>query len=181
MLTGKIHRHDVLLRLRSLGPVDWECSEGRAMSKRRLLICTFGVVPAGLTFWLVVWWFVPTEPAEVRAYERLQLGMTTEKVQAIIGLPPGDYGPESGLRKSPSSGPFGQEVKSKGLPSANLHGPGGFPKYTVERWLWKDYWIWIAFDERGQAVGIYLIEVMDESYPRTKPSFLDRLRTWLGV
>jgi hypothetical protein len=104
----------------------------------------------------------------VRAYDRIQLGMTLPEVQRAIGR----SADHSSIPLMPlSTGPFGTYLRKTGLPLENVHAPDQV--VTVEHWTWDDYWIWVAFDEDGKAVGYYLMLMGD--------SFSDRMRRALGL
>jgi hypothetical protein len=119
----------------------------------------------------------------LRAFGRIRLGMTQSEVETAIGMPPGDYDTKN-FFKSLTSGPFGEYVSQSGLPDSSLPdannrpSPGYSGKLTVHRWIWEDYWIWVAFDERDMVVGYYLLEAMDANYPRHPPGILDRVKAW---
>jgi hypothetical protein len=116
-------------------------------------------------------------------YEQIRLRMTRDEVETAIGMPPGDYDTSQhfgGL----TSGPFGDYVKKRGIPpdglpnAAGRRGAGDSEKLTVQRWTWDDYWIWVAFDERDRVVGCYLLETVDDKYPRHPDGLFDYLRVW---
>jgi hypothetical protein len=135
------------------------------LTRRRLLIClliaTLLIVP--VAGWVV--WREITKPEPVRAYERLRLGMTHEEVQTAIGAPQEDF-----------DLPWGDLtiIREIGLPSAHLRDLSGFA--TGDQWFWDDFCIWVVFDDRGQAVGLYLIDTGNRP-----PSVLEQLRAWVGL
>jgi hypothetical protein len=121
--------------------------------------------------WLLWGWLVV--PFPVRAYERLQLGMTASEIEASIGEPP------SGSANDPTrdlSFWWGNySLDSKGLESSCALIDADHPAKLVRLWwAWDQHCIWVLFDDSGHAIGIYLNE-------RTHaPSFFDRLRGKLG-
>jgi hypothetical protein len=146
-----------------------------ATARRRLLIvliATALIVSAG--GWLG--WRAIAKPQPVRAYERLRLGMTKNQVDAAIGMPPGWYTePKLG---GIMSGPHVHYVRASGIPSVSLPTVDDRDTpLTLEQWTWDDYWIRVAFDEDGKAVGCYLLE---SSGPGYDWSLLDRLRAFVG-
>jgi len=126
-------------------------------------------------------WLSQTDPAPVLAFGRIRLGMTLEEVEVVIGQPPGNYDTKHRIG-TPSMGPLGRCVRETGIPDSSLDdaagrpGPGYSGPLKVKSWLWNDYWIWVAFDDHGKTVGYYLIEVIDDHYPRHLPDFLDQVR-----
>jgi hypothetical protein len=110
--------------------------------------------------------------------------MSQEEVEALIGLPPGDYftGPR-GIGGAMSRGPFGFQLEERGLPSDKLPATWrrkstiGGKQGTVRSWWGNDYAIQVAFDETNEAVGWYLLEVVSAV---EEPSLIHRLRIWLG-
>jgi hypothetical protein len=138
------------------------------MRKRRLVFALgFALVLACLATW---WTLLAFQHPAVDAYERIRLGMKLGEVESTIGLPPGFYG--SRLQQWAVAGP----IRESGLSFRRIWGSEGPPREGIHKefWTWDDYWIWTAFDESGTLVGYYLIE----SGP---PSFLDRVRAFLGI
>jgi hypothetical protein len=145
------------------------------MTRRRLLC---GLLFASAVLVCVVGWRAIYAPGHVRAYERVRLGMTLAEVEAAIGAPPGWYAePKLG---GITSGPFGEYIRESGVPSKSLLNPQYRESagITVEQWIWDDYWIEVALDKDGKAVGYYLLE---SSGPRFRSSFLARLRAFIGL
>jgi hypothetical protein len=141
------------------------------LTRRRLLIClliaTLLIVPIG--GWVV--WRALYVPEPVRAYERLRLGMTREEVTQAIGMPQGNYGSRDlplGMIASTSVN------REAGLSQADLG--RRWTEVILEVWTWDEYWIAVAFDFNGTAVGHYLY---DCTY--APPSLLDRLRQFIGL
>ena len=146
------------------------------MTRRRrallgLLIATLVIVPAGWAVWRAI-----TKPKPVRAYERVRLGMTLAEVTEAVGLPPGLYAAPIGNTY------FSYELVSQaGFPYASLpsiHDEQAEIGLSVERWFWDEGMLWVAFDKAGKSVGCYLLYHVP---PWSRPSFLDRVRAFIGL
>lgn len=127
-------------------------------------------------------WAWLTTPIAVRAYEQIRLGMTPSEVATAIGLPPDHYDSIGPMPLSMS--PSGKTIRETGLPRNYLPDAAGRPateypeKLGVERWIWDDYWIWVAYDKRHQVIGYYLLEVTHNPWKR--PSLFEQMWTWIG-
>jgi len=99
-----------------------------------------------------------------RQCNRIQAGMTRQEVEAVLGMPPGNY------RTRPFTD--GQDGAIAGCLFVALQG-----KQPIGFWLGDAGAIVVWFDERGI--------VTDKDYcPAKRPedqSVIDRLRAWLGV
>src|SRR5262245_41710592 len=106
--------------------------------------------------YLAMWFAIPSE---VRAFERIQEGMTINEVENVIGLPPGDYSSPARTR----------------LPSISLLNSGVLrkPGYTLKSWAWDNYEISVVFDPDGRTTRKRL------DPPR--PSIFDQVRQFLGI
>jgi hypothetical protein len=141
------------------------------MSRKRLVLV--GAVSLALV--AVGGMLLLPPPTPVRAYDRIKDGMTLPEVIAIIGMPPGDYDDSGHPRHK-------RLVRETGISAGCLPDASGSREVyydgelTVERWLWSEYSILVAFDQNGKAVGIYLLESVGG--PR---SFLGSVRGWLGI
>ena len=115
---------------------------------------------------------------EFFTYERIRLGMSSSEVEAVIGVPPGDYDTKH-AELAPSMCPHGIYVRKHGLASECLPEGGDYTKkLTVKHWTWNDYWIRVAFDESDAVVGCYLLEA-DDRYRQNQPSsILDLVQGW---
>jgi len=116
----------------------------------------------------------PSAPINPRAYARIKAGMTREEVEAVLGLPAGDY------RDA-------QHVASETFPSVTLSGWGDFGQYCYPDgcipdmpvavpvlWLGSDYKIQVGFGDADRVTGCHLAG---------RPagwSVLDRVRTHFG-
>jgi hypothetical protein len=147
--------------------------------KRRLLWTTSALLVLLVATWLLTQWVA--KPFPVRAYERLRLGMTETEVNATIGMPPGYYDGIGPMPLSMSS--IGEISQETGLPHRNLYlEHGGIrddENMTVKTWICEDYWIHVAFDKNKMVSGFYLYKTFDE--PRKRPTFIDRLRSLVGI
>jgi hypothetical protein len=138
------------------------------LTRRRLLICllsaTLLIVPVG--GW-VAWRMIPV-PTQVQAYERLRLGMTLGEVEKVIGAPPG-LQHETLTQANPTL------IHESGIPFINWQ--DGWPNSgEPTKWVWKDFWIWVLFDDDGKAVGLYLFD--SNGQPESP---LGRLRKLIGI
>lgn len=118
----------------------------------------------------VLIYFTLRAPFEVRAYDRIRLGMTRADVIATIGQPPGNFS----RRPRPTivqvvPDPVRATVANRGAPAADG---------ATERWRWTDYEIAVSFDPKGRAVGVNLEQLWDRTPP---PGLFERVRRWLGL
>jgi hypothetical protein len=110
--------------------------------RKRILVewasCIFLVVGVlAVLFWL-------TKPNQIRiskeAYEKLQLGMTRQEVEKILGGPPGDYGPGKG------------EILDNGGFTVTSHSIRTNP--NAKNWLAGSYAIIVCFDDHDRVQGM---------------------------
>ena len=104
-------------------------------------------------------------------FDRIRCGMTKKKVEAILGGPPGDY----------STGPVLRFAGIK-LP---YNGFGwGCRTCTDETWTGDGGTITVRFLEDGtvarQPLGTGAMARFEETFI-VRPSFLDRVREWIGL
>jgi hypothetical protein len=119
----------------------------------------------------VAWLCWPQPRISPASFERIHEGMSQDQIEAIIGLPPGDYytGPR-GIGGITSRGPFGFPCVEKGRPWGKQTG-------RVIIWWGNDYAIQVSFDKSEKADGWYLLHVV----PAVRGStFIDRVRARLG-
>lgn len=128
------------------------------MIKRRLLFLDLAllVLVVGWSLWFVS--VVTVDPIGPASYQRIQFGMTQAEIEAIIGLPPGDY----------NNGPPRYETPKAG---SNKEEPAGF---QMAKWTGTRHSIVVVFDEEGMATSSWL-EDLD---PPTK---MELLKWWLGL
>src|ERR1700722_10202424 len=87
--------------------------------------------------------------------------MSPAEVDAALGMPPGYHGKKPPKGFGLAGGPFGDIVREVGLPSSLLPDrsrAGDAGVIRVERWIWEDYWIWVAYDANEKVFGYYLLE-----------------------
>jgi hypothetical protein len=132
------------------------------LKRHRLLIgLLVGAMLIGVMW--SVWRVITPEP--VRAYKRIQLGMTQGEVASAIGVPP-RY---PRMLETPGAGPV-RESGVSGVSFFNVRKLG----LTSEHWTWDGYCLMVVF-EKGAVVGIYLFEI---NYP--EPSLPRQLRRLLS-
>src|SRR5262245_45668655 len=83
---------------------------------------------------------LPPCPVDVRleTYKQIELGMSNDEVEAILGGPAGDYSSREGIRYVPES--FGK-VYSADWPA----------EYMEKKWSTDGYAIWVFFGPDGTA------------------------------
>jgi hypothetical protein len=105
-------------------------------------------------------WQSPT-PFPVKAYERIQLGMTRAEVEQILRGPAGNY---SGSPQPYLRGPT-EALREKGIPRPSAVTPSGFVVVPSdlywEYWYWPEHWTMVASDNHDVVIGCYL----DKAYP----------------
>src|SRR4051812_24185484 len=125
------------------------------MSKRKLIACVLIVV---VTAAAVLWLCWPEEAIGPGSFRRIRAGMTLDDVEAIIGLPPGDYhsGPHGpgGLM---ARGTIKYLREERGLPPQDIPESWNAAKperreRCVKSWWANDHAIYVAFDDDGTAV-----------------------------
>jgi hypothetical protein len=126
-----------------------------------------------------------SEPISPAGFSRIRLGMTPSEVEAAIGLPAGDYYTRH-QRYGATSGPFVEPLREVGIPrkvfTDAMRLRGEEPSEPLIPWMWcgNTYCIWVAFDERGTAVGAYLLKVVSDR-DSTLTGLLDAVRFQLGL
>lgn len=119
-------------------------------------------VLAGMAGWLLL----PADPIDQKAFDRIQLGMTEEGVEAAIGIPPEDD--HSDLLTLFACRLL-SNVASKGAPLGDQD--------ATKFWCGDEFWIAVKFNDAGTAIGISLWEAPSME----RPGFMDLLRTRLGL
>lgn len=142
---------------------------------RRRVVCTgagLALLPtcAAIALGLFLHW---RAQFPVRAYERIAIGMSLDEVNAVIGLPPGNYA--RSIPGRPSHPIFtlirGEKMREFGDTAAP---ESAFFPDMFETWIWDDFWIATKFLD-GKVVGAAL-------YAKPKPPTLFvRLRRLLGL
>ena len=123
------------------------------MTRRRLFVGA-GCVLLPLVCLAAAWFIIV--PTEVRAYYGIREGMTLSEVEAVIGLPPGDY------RSSKQDAIWALPADSLALEA------------DVRYWLWNNHEIWVAVGADGKTVGKMLRHSSGKN-------FIDRVLTFLGI
>src|SRR5262245_20090108 len=137
------------------------------MRNRLAILLGLVVVILGAGY-LTLWLTTPKQHVTREAFDRIQNGMTLAEVEAIIGLPQGNYatGPTWVVASPTATTPGVYRVKL-----------GYNPRDA--RWCqWTDDYgmIRVHFDEQGKADA----KEFDHCCPMN-PRFLDRLRKLLGL
>jgi hypothetical protein len=101
--------------------------------------------------------------------EAIKKGMTEDEVEAILGVPAGDY----------SSGQFGGHFfeNEKNPDSDVVTGLELVKKRGGKIWAGNETSVWIHFDDSGRVTEKWC---HFHAIP-TSESFLDKLRRWLGM
>ncbi len=129
--------------------------------------------------WLLPWLM----PFPVRAYERLQVGMTAAEIEAVIGLPPGDYSGRDSFQQRSRHCP---SVMAKGIRVTDVRYFDGRPsisspaKFNTVSWTWEEYGIVADFDESKEGDKAFHI-ALRKYLSFDRPSLFDRLKETLGT
>ena len=164
----------------------------RTMKRRRRLIAVV-IALALLALWLV---YPPTDRRFGEPYyDGITEGMSEADVEAILGLPAGDYRPERWIHPghfvSPSD-TMGWIVKESGLSAREVSdleqedirkwADEGMPnrpaKFTRKSWIGKNWGIGIELDENGRVIQHDLFEVVP---PRSPGGFFAKIKWYIGL
>jgi hypothetical protein len=122
----------------------------RKRTKVTLVLVIGAAALAGAAYFLLK----PASPINPWAYRRIKAGMTRQEVEAVFGLPAGDYRtPERvATGQAPSTtldlwGDFGQYL----YPDMPMPQPGGAEDSAL--WLGNDYSVQIGFGRDGGVTG----------------------------
>jgi hypothetical protein len=140
------------------------------MKKRGWKILLIIILPA-LAFggWYALPPKSPSNKIIPKAYRRIEVGMRLKEVEAVIGLPPGDYGDNLDNNSRISSwGSFIIIDASYPVPSEDWR--------TPVSWIGKDYAISVFLDDGGSIVIDKQLCASRTPKPRHP---LEQLRTWL--
>ncbi len=99
------------------------------------------------------------------AYERVKVGMARAEVEAVVGVPPGDY------RRRPGRGKVYSPLA--GEPPASLGKASGLGR---AEWWHDEHSPFVWVDGRGQVAG----EAFNEAVPPPPGGPLDELKAWFG-
>jgi hypothetical protein len=132
----------------------------RFWTKRRLVVVMgLLLLLAGLAaVWSKV--YFPPKDFDRDIYSRIRRGMSEQEVLAIVGCPPGDYGPTDGVDQL-------EEFDQSPLPLAK-----------VQKWRGFEHEILVCYNDQGTVNGKWLYVIVDNN---TDAPLLDRLRWWLGI
>jgi hypothetical protein len=120
-----------------------------------LLVVAVGVL-LGVPLGLFLWPRPPSARINAEAYERIEDGMTAAEVEAVIGLPPGDY----------RSDPAGPRHFAEWIPGSGVQ---------VLEWEADHCNIQVKVDQRS---GRVVSKLMGE--PIRPATLMERLRGWAG-
>jgi hypothetical protein len=125
----------------------------RIFTRRRWLL--FAVVACGLLATGTYWLTCPRLSINEETCAKIRLGMTRAEVEALIGGPPGYYGYKPEIALDPEQGP-------------------------MQFWSGPDqFTIFVRFDDNRKVVSTGSLAPFGCGIA-VEPSFLDRLRNWLG-
>ena len=142
------------------------------MSKRLLI----GLSVIALLFAGGLWLAWPQARIGHRNFQKIQEGMTQSQVEAIIGMPPGDY--FTGFRGGGgmmSRGPFGFTREEKGLPEKKIP-EAWYRNGLVKSWWGNSHAIHVAFDKTGGAIAWQFQDVVGVR----APTIFERFKSLLG-
>jgi hypothetical protein len=127
----------------------------REPAMHKLLGC-FGVLAVGAALvWLAA---TPRHRITHEAFGEIQMGMSREQVNQVLGGPPGDYGPGKG------------EILLGGF--TNGHHDADVKR---EEWLAGHMAIYVLFNKEGTVVGTGINPVFRQK------TLSDNVRSWLGL
>lgn len=132
-----------------------------------LLLLGLVAVLVGVVYWLLL----PAGPIGPRAFHRIQLGMTEEEVEEVIGGPAGFYFQNQPPPKDILQYYFPTSAIQKGQPYIKED------EYQTRNWYGNEFMITVTFDLDRRVTGVCLSECI---FP-PPANFLDRLRAWLGL
>jgi hypothetical protein len=121
--------------------------------RKRLRLLLVGIALVLLGGLLTLWLAVPKHRVNWDSYATVEIGMTRDQVDAVFGVPPGDYSNGEGATLLPDD-----------------WGDG------CERWVCDDWMFYIDFDERNRVR-----EKSHSRRVQFKMSFLGKVRHWLGL
>lgn len=128
------------------------------MTKPRLFWLAFAACLGLAGFWGVRL-LTPRHRINHGSFEKIQVGMTLEEVEALVGVPPGDY----------ASGPYH-------LASLCRFGWGGKQRLLVS-WVGNEGQIQVLVDNEKKVCGSMWadISLLEES------NIIEKLRCWMGL
>ena len=134
------------------------------MRKRKwlLTLCVIALLLVA-AFMLPSWY---SRSAWARAYSKIELGMTRPEVAKAIGLPPGYFEGETPVPLSMSRLVKTPPIHQSGVDIDNRERD----VLELQAWIGRDYVIWVSFDEHGNAVGTYFLQVYPDRF--REPMFI---------
>jgi hypothetical protein len=134
--------------------------------RRRFLICLVllvGLAVVSLT--MVMWLTAPKGNINANSFKAINGEMTEEQVEALLGVPPGDYRTVEHVGR-------GQITLASCVPTYDDEQK---PK-TSREWQGNEGSITVTFDQYGRAMSkAYMVP------GQRPPDWLARLRRWLGL
>jgi hypothetical protein len=133
------------------------------MRKRtRVLVLILLTAAVGLLACAGWWWLTtPRHRIGLNSCSQIRQGMTQEEVEAILGVPPGNYATREELRLM-----GGLQM---GRPANGEHG-------HYAEWASDELVIWVYFGPDGAAQLVGITDIGG----RPPESLLERMRRWLG-
>jgi hypothetical protein len=135
---------------------------GDAMVMKKLWV-VLAAVTACLGLLGSLWVWIESEPISPAKYKNIRLGMSEVEVEAVVGLPAGDYHTfqldGSGCTNSL---PWAYPVMENGIPCEELGKDSqetASKGTTVKNWWGDNYSISVAFDENGKTIQYNLFRV----------------------
>src|SRR5262245_22093203 len=143
------------------------------MTRRKAILAMLGLlvgVPIG--FVVILYLTAPRHRITWDSHEKIQKGMTLDEVEAILGVPPGDYGPAKprDFHILPDFTRY-KFIRDR-LSNASEIGPAETP---IETWSATDIAITVVFED-DNAASVWTGFVL-----REKAGFLDKLCGWLRL
>lgn len=140
--------------------LDRPSSPGTEAVRRRLGWCGLALLLLAIPVGLILLLARATEPRVTRAkLELVREGMTRAEVEALIGVPPGDY----------ASGTVFSDCKFVERPEKPW-------AYSAE-WTCDDGLLFVYFDENDRVVWA----VTYNGWVSHEPTLFEKLRSWLGL
>jgi hypothetical protein len=115
------------------------------------------------------------QPAPIRIYHRIKLGMNPAQVTDTIGMPPRVV--TYPLLEAWCWNDCWDMVRETGVSHQSLRGQGP-SRFVVQEWSFGDYLLWVAF-ENDSAVGLYLLKEDGDCPVHT--TLIERFRAFVGL
>ena len=136
------------------------------MTKRRAILVRIAIaalisLPLGYAAFVTWQAFTPTHRITTANFGRIRAGMTREEVEAVFGVPPGNYC---------------HTDFSDVIDPVNRLADALYPELRSETWWSDEGGAIVTFGADGTVVGMQLVQTRF-----SKPSLLERFRAWLGI